>query len=774
MNIPLGRDIWRKYSVPGVPASGPHQPNKAEIIAWTDWWESMLNAGAGSAGIAYANRALLFADLAHAANTTAFVYADTTAAYNGLYVKTGGTGSGSWSRIGDLPTSLVPLTVTGGTGDTIVATAPETPSQPGSKLYLLTPTADNTGAATIAVNGGAAAPIKTALGSNTVAGSLIEDSIVLMAWSVDHYRLMISVPVDASGVLNDVLDARDEAEDAASSATASAAALGNQVHQYDTRAQAMAATIPVGVQAIRIYRYATGYPISVATYVPGTSAGPLAFQEGGGNWWELNLNGGKLDALWFGAAPRTSASDFTTDSTAAIQAAMDLATGLTAETDIPVEVHIPASQFGWGITQLVFNAENLHLVGVGGPTNANVALHYLGTGADEEAMIYADYIVHHDSELFHGCAIRNLRIDGENKALHCLKLNGWTRYCNVEHVVLTKAVNPIHCTNGFYSRWADIEVLSPPKGLPSGMSALTHAANAYGAFFDICHIMRLESFKITDVGGALSFIYSAGLRIAASEAVHVDNLTMETGREANDRFKISGVSVGSGSTVTFDSMYVENIDFHDQLFDLSEDNIMVTFQGVNYWNDFETPVCIKANPLTPIAFNGSVFGEGLNQSDRFLKDASGAGRLKGVTLNGNMTLFSGPATGGTYYNAAAVASTNGVVSDSITSLIADAGSATGTIVTGYEPAIVSNYILVTPGRAIINGWPVSNVRHTGLHQRLFPELAYVGAWNVKVNSLGCPFIEKQAAAQPGSAYAKTIATFNTTGGTNNPSNLVEV
>jgi hypothetical protein len=122
-----------------------------------------------------------------------------------------------------------------------------------------------------------------------------------------------------------------------------------------------------------------------------------------------------------------------------------------------------------------------------------------------------------------------------------------------------------------------------------------------------------------------------------------------------------------------------------------------------------------------------------------------------------------------------VSSIFGLPTDNITTLVADAtASGTGTIYTGYVPSIVSNYITVTPGRALINGWSVSNMRHSGLRQRLYPELAYSGAWNVKVNSLGCPYIEKQAGAQPGSTYAKTIATFNTTGGTNNPSGLTLV
>jgi hypothetical protein len=69
---------------------------------------------------------------------------------------------------------------------------------------------------------------------------------------------------------------------------------------YDTRAQAIAATIPVSVENIVISREAAGYRLSNAPYRPGTAAGPRAFQEAGGHWWELELSGPVVESLWFG------------------------------------------------------------------------------------------------------------------------------------------------------------------------------------------------------------------------------------------------------------------------------------------------------------------------------------------------------------------------------------------------------------------------------------------------------------------------------------------
>ncbi|MBW7967589.1 oxidoreductase [Bradyrhizobium sp. BR 10261] len=211
-------EIFRRYVLAGVPASGPNPVSKDDVIAWGTFLETMLNGSNG--GLAYATLTALTADLAHAANVTAIVYNDTTPAYNGLYIKSGASGSGSWTRIGDLPTSVVPLTVTGGSANAIVASAPETPTAPGKKLFILTPGATNTAATFISVNGAASVEIKNAFGVSLVANSLLINSPVLMIWSVDHYQLVVSASVDASAILS---AAQTSETNAAASAAASAA-----------------------------------------------------------------------------------------------------------------------------------------------------------------------------------------------------------------------------------------------------------------------------------------------------------------------------------------------------------------------------------------------------------------------------------------------------------------------------------------------------------------------------------------------------------------------
>lgn len=93
-----GRSAFRDFNTDGVPASGAHEPAKPEI---RDAWEATDAALTAIAtviatGKAYATKALMDADLTPAAGTLAAVYNDSDDALNGFYVKSGGTGTGSW------------------------------------------------------------------------------------------------------------------------------------------------------------------------------------------------------------------------------------------------------------------------------------------------------------------------------------------------------------------------------------------------------------------------------------------------------------------------------------------------------------------------------------------------------------------------------------------------------------------------------------------------------------------------------------------------------
>lgn len=94
------------------PGSAPLQPNKREIIALFSLVEAVLNSSANGIlvgnAVVYQTRAALYADLAHPADRLGVVYNDSTAAYNGIYRKTGSSGSGSWILTGlALPSTFI-------------------------------------------------------------------------------------------------------------------------------------------------------------------------------------------------------------------------------------------------------------------------------------------------------------------------------------------------------------------------------------------------------------------------------------------------------------------------------------------------------------------------------------------------------------------------------------------------------------------------------------------------------------------------------------------
>jgi hypothetical protein len=108
----------------------------------------------------------------------------------------------------------------------------------------------------------------------------------------------------------------------AAAAAASASFLAASLPTYSTRAAAAAATISANYAAIQIIRHTTGYPSAPAVYIPGTVAGPMAFPEAGGHYWELDISGKQLLLPWFGAKGDGTATD-----TTATQAAVTAASG---------------------------------------------------------------------------------------------------------------------------------------------------------------------------------------------------------------------------------------------------------------------------------------------------------------------------------------------------------------------------------------------------------------------------------------------------------------
>ncbi|MEZ2132458.1 MULTISPECIES: hypothetical protein [unclassified Sinorhizobium] len=204
-------NIWRDFVVANVPSSGKNEPAKSEIRIWGTWVESILNAIGISAGLIYQTRALLFADLTKAANTMAWVTNDPTVAFNGIYQKVGGTGTGSWTRVADLPYSFITAVDAGaGTPNAIQATS--TIPISSSALVLLNIFETNTGSpVTVSFNGGAPLTIKTNNGSDVTVGGLTGGMQTLGIVAGSTFRLVTDLDVSAAVAIAEAAAAAAEA-----------------------------------------------------------------------------------------------------------------------------------------------------------------------------------------------------------------------------------------------------------------------------------------------------------------------------------------------------------------------------------------------------------------------------------------------------------------------------------------------------------------------------------------------------------------------------------
>lgn len=150
--------------------------------------------------------------------------------------------------------------------------------------------------------------------------------------------------------------------------------VGSGHQTYPTRAAAAGATIPTDYASIAIVRYAAGYPAAPAIYIPGTVSGPMAFQEAGGHYWELDLTGGIVDPRWFGAK-----MDGVVDDTTAAQAAGTVALG-------GKQLFIPPGTLGISAT-IDLGAGNVRVFGAG---KGRSIMKVLGTGTVDPMLKFTD------------------------------------------------------------------------------------------------------------------------------------------------------------------------------------------------------------------------------------------------------------------------------------------------------------------------------------------------------------------------------------------------
>ncbi|MCJ7995902.1 right-handed parallel beta-helix repeat-containing protein [Rhizobium cremeum] len=211
---PSGAIVWRDYVTDGVPASGAHKVDKASVRAWSQSVEDLVTAAA-TAALVFDTRANLYATLTAAANTLAWVVADSTAAYNGIYRKSGASGTGSWSRVADLPYSFVKMSDAGaGTANAIQVTSDIPTSD--SVLRISNVFEANTGNVTISENGGTAKALLTSSGNQIASGGLVAGMMISYFDDGASFRLIsdqasAAIQAAAEAAQAAAEDARDDA-----------------------------------------------------------------------------------------------------------------------------------------------------------------------------------------------------------------------------------------------------------------------------------------------------------------------------------------------------------------------------------------------------------------------------------------------------------------------------------------------------------------------------------------------------------------------------------
>ncbi|MDE3811646.1 hypothetical protein I7I49_15325 [Sinorhizobium meliloti] len=183
-------EVFRDYETDGVPSSDEHKVKKSDVRRLLTGYEGIINAFLSNGGLIYASKASLDADLAHAANSMAWVIGDPVAANNGVYGKVGASGTGSWTRRSDLPFSFIVASDAGaGTPNAIQGTTSIPVS--GSALVWMNVYEENTGSpVTVSFNGGSALTIKTNTGNDVAPGGLISGMIVLGIVSGSTFRIL--------------------------------------------------------------------------------------------------------------------------------------------------------------------------------------------------------------------------------------------------------------------------------------------------------------------------------------------------------------------------------------------------------------------------------------------------------------------------------------------------------------------------------------------------------------------------------------------------------
>lgn len=259
------------------PSSAPDQPSKPLIREWGTWLEGFISAIGENSGTIFETKAQMDAALAYDANTMAWVVDDADVANNGVYRKIGASGSGSWTRVADLPYSYVTVVDDGTSTANAMSMETTLPVGFGSMIAIKVPLTNTSSTVTISFNGSTAIPVKTASGGLPPVGTLIQNMVCLgFVNDVDNvFQLMTDVASAA------IQTAAAASASAASTSATNAATSATLAQDWATKAEDVTVTGSLYSAyhwAQKAAAYVTG-SIAAAIHAATLKATPVALDE---------------------------------------------------------------------------------------------------------------------------------------------------------------------------------------------------------------------------------------------------------------------------------------------------------------------------------------------------------------------------------------------------------------------------------------------------------------------------------------------------------------
>lgn len=229
-NLPLGSTLSEFMGFETIGATNSlRRYTRASVIGPL---EAVVSSFVAGGGVIFTTKAQADSKLAFADSTMAWVIQDATAANNGVYQKSGASGSGSWTRLASLPYSFYRATNAGaGTANAVVASNDQ-PIASEDALVVFNITDANTSAdVTVALNGGDPLTIKTASGNLPAVGGLVENMLVAGYIDGTEFRMISD---QASSAIQTAAEAAQAAAEAAQAAAENVVLYTRVVKKFTT------------------------------------------------------------------------------------------------------------------------------------------------------------------------------------------------------------------------------------------------------------------------------------------------------------------------------------------------------------------------------------------------------------------------------------------------------------------------------------------------------------------------------------------------------------